>query len=165
MTENLTKQGGYGVYEDGVVEVLVTVSEDAKDLPLPSYATKYSACVDLAANVHQDLAIAPGDAVMVPTGLTMQIPPEYEAQIRSRSGLAYKHSIMVLNSPATIDADYRGEIRVVLKNLGDKIFVVTRGMRIAQLMLNRIPKIKFTQVEYLDETERGTGGFGSTGLK
>ena len=138
------------------------------DLPLPEYATPDSAGLDLAAAVEADLVLAPGARALVPTGLVIALPPDCEAQVRPRSGLALKHGITVLNSPGTIDADYRGEVCVILANLGDEPFTVTRGMRIAQMVIANVTRLAWRQVkevEKLPATARGAGGFGSTGTE
>ncbi len=135
----------------------------AGDLPLPSYETAASAGVDLWAAVEAPMELMPGARALVPTGLSVALPDGYEAQVRPRSGLALEHGITVLNAPGTIDADYRGEIGVVLANLGDQPFRITRGMRIAQLVLARIERIAWREVEALAESARGAQGFGSTG--
>ncbi len=135
-------------------------------LPLPEYATPDSAGLDLAAAIESDLVLAPGQRALVPTGLVIALPPGCEAQVRPRSGLALKHGITVLNSPGTVDADYRGEVCVILVNLGDQPFTVTRGMRIAQMVVARYERFAWRQVDevaQLPATERGAGGFGSTG--
>jgi len=134
-------------------------------LPLPSYQSEAAAGVDLLAAVAEDapLTIPPGGYAAVPTGLTIALPLGTEAQVRPRSGLALRHGVTVLNAPGTIDADYRGEIQVLLVNHGAKPFVVTRGTRIAQLVIASVLRIQFAESDELDETARGTGGFGSTG--
>ncbi|CAK8163367.1 Deoxyuridine 5'-triphosphate nucleotidohydrolase [Candidatus Xenohaliotis californiensis] len=146
------------------VEVFVNRVSNSVDLPLPTYATSQSAGVDLMADITTDITIKPGDVAVVPTGIAIQIPANYEAQIRSRSGIAFKHSVIVLNSPATIDADYRGELKIILKNLGKNDFIISRGMRIAQLLVKEVPTIKFILKDSLSSSERGDKGFGSTGL-
>ena len=134
-------------------------------LDLPSYETTGSAGMDVRAAIPADtpLTLAPGARDMVPTGITMAIPHGYEVQVRPRSGLAAKHGITCLNTPGTIDSDYRGEVKVILINLGDEPFVIQRGERIAQLVVAPVTQGLFEIVESLDETDRGTGGFGSTG--
>jgi len=133
-------------------------------LTLPAYATALSAGADLLAAVHEPLELAPGKRVIVPTGLAMALPPGYEAQIRPRSGLAAKNGITALNSPGTIDADYRGEVGVILVNHGDQTFTIERGMRIAQLIIAPVTTAAWREVDDLDDTARGDGGFGSTGI-
>ena len=133
--------------------------------PLPAYATPLSAGLDLRANLDQPLTLQPLQRCLVPTGLYIALPEGYEAQIRPRSGLALKRGITVLNSPGTIDADYRGEIRIILVNLSNEPFVVEDGERIAQMVIARHEQAAWLQVEQLDETERGAGGFGHTGEK
>ena len=131
--------------------------------PLPAYATAQSAGMDLRANIEQPLTLAPLQRCLVPTGLFIALPPGYEAQVRPRSGLALKHGLTVLNAPGTIDADYRGEIRVILVNLSDTPFTIEDGERIAQLVVARHEQAQWQPAETLDETERGAGGFGHTG--
>ena len=131
--------------------------------PCPAYATELSAGVDLRANLPEPLVLAPLQRALIPTGLYIALPKGYEAQSRPRSGLAIKHGITVLNSPGTIDADYRGELKVILVNLSDQPFEVVPGERIAQMVLARHEHVEWEEVEALDETARGTGGFGSTG--
>lgn len=133
------------------------------DLPLPAYATAQSAGLDLMAAVEDDVVLAPGERSLVPTGLAIALPPGYEAQVRPRSGLALKNGVTVLNSPGTVDADYRGEIGVILANLGAEPFTVSRGMRIAQMIVAPVTQLAWNAVDDLSDSERGTGGFGSTG--
>jgi dUTP pyrophosphatase len=133
------------------------------DLPLPRYMTAGAAGVDLYAAVEQDVAIAPGGRVLIPTGIAIALPENYEAQIRPRSGLALKHGLTLLNTPGTIDWDYRGEIKVIVINLGDKEYILHRGERIAQMIFNRVEKAELIEVQELDDTNRGAGGFGHTG--
>ena len=134
------------------------------DLPLPAYATAQSAGLDLMAAVPGDVTLAPGARQLIPTGLAIALPAGYEAQVRPRSGLALKHGVTVLNSPGTIDADYRGEVQVLLINHGPAPFVIRRGDRIAQMVVAPMTRIAWSIVERLDETERGSGGYGSTGI-
>ncbi len=136
----------------------------AKDIPIPDYMTDGSSGMDLYANVDKDIVIQPGESALVPTGIKIELPQGYEAQIRPRSGMALKHGITVLNSPGTIDSDYRGEIKVILINLGKKEFTVCRKMRIAQMIISRIWKAEMIEVEQLKNTKRGDGGFGHTGI-
>ena len=131
--------------------------------PTPAYATEKSAGMDIKANIEDPVTLAPLERAMIPTGLFIALPDGTEAQIRPRSGLAAKHGISVLNSPGTIDADYRGEIKVILVNLSNEPFVINPGERIAQMVVAKYEKVEWEEVETLDETERGTGGFGSTG--
>lgn len=133
--------------------------------PLPAYATPQSAGMDLRANIDAPVVLRPLERCLIPTGLYMALPAGYEAQIRPRSGLALKHGISVLNTPGTIDADYRGEIMVLLVNFSQEDFTVNAGERIAQMVIARHETVEFTVVESLDETERGTGGYGHTGVK
>ena len=134
-----------------------------KGLAVPSYETAGSAGLDLPAAVDEPITLEPGARAVVPTGLAIALPDGHEGQVRPRSGLAVKHGITVLNAPGTIDADYRGEVHVPLINLGDAPFVVERGMRIAQLVVAPVVRVTVEAVDTLDETERGGGGFGSTG--
>ena len=133
--------------------------------PLPQYATTQSAGVDLRADIPEGMVLAPLGRAMVPTGLYLEIPAGYEAQVRPRSGLAAKKGVTVLNSPGTIDADYRGEVRVILVNLSSEPFTVEPGERIAQMVIARHEHVEWEEVEVLEESERGAGGFGSTGVK
>lgn len=130
---------------------------------LPKYETDLSAGVDLRAFVDNDIILKPLERVLVPTGLFIELPAGYEAQIRPRSGLAFKHGISVVNTPGTIDADYRGEIKVILINLSNEPFTIQNGERICQMVINKHETVKFNLVHDLSDTERGTGGFGSTG--
>ena len=133
--------------------------------PLPQYATEQSAGMDLRANIDSPIVLRPMQRAIVKTGLFIALPKGYEAQVRPRSGLALKHGITVLNSPGTIDADYRGELGVLLINLSDQDFTINDGERIAQMVIARHETVEFTLVEELDETERGAGGYGHTGVK
>ena len=132
---------------------------------LPAYATELSAGMDLRANIDESITLNPMERRIIPTGLYMALPPGYEAQVRPRSGLAFKHGITVLNSPGTIDADYRGEIGVLLVNLSNEPFVITEGERIAQMVIARHEQGQFEVFDELDQTERGEGGYGHTGVK
>lgn len=145
------------------VEIAVTRLPHNADLPLPAYETTQSAGMDLAAAIDAPITLAPGSRAMVPTGLAIALPAGYEAQVRPRSGLAAKNGITVLNTPGTVDADYRGEVKVILINLGDDAFEIERGMRIAQMVIAPVTQASFAEVDALPETARGAGGFGSTG--
>jgi dUTP pyrophosphatase len=136
-----------------------------QDLPLPAYETAHAAGMDLRAAVPkgEPLTLRPGDRHAVPTGLAMAIPPGFEGQVRPRSGLALRHGVTCLNSPGTVDADYRGEVKVILINHGPENFVVRRGERIAQLLISPVVQATWDETDALDETARGAGGFGSTG--
>lgn len=149
------------------IDVGVTRLPHGADLPLPAYQSEAAAGLDLLAAVPADtpISIAPGHYVAVPTGLAIALPEGTEAQVRPRSGLARNHGVTVLNAPGTVDADYRGEVQVLLINHGRENFEVTRGMRIAQLVIARVVRIRLTEQEKLDETKRGRGGFGSTGAR
>lgn len=139
-------------------------AEDERDLHLPRYETAGAAGMDVEAAVGQDLEIQPGERVLVPTGLSVALPEGYEIQVRPRSGLAVKHGVTILNSPGTIDSDYRGEIKVALINLGTTAYTVQRGDRIAQLVLAPVVRAIVHKVTVLDKTQRDTGGFGHTGV-
>lgn len=146
------------------VRIAVERLSQAKDLPLPSYATPGSAGVDLLAAVETPLTLAPGERAAVPTGLAIALPEGWEAQVRPRSGLALEHGLTVLNAPGTVDADYRGEIKVILVNLGERAVTVERGRRIAQLVVAPVARLEWDEVASLPPSARGAGGFGSTGL-
>lgn len=145
------------------VKVALMPLENAVGLKLPAYATAQSAGMDLTAALEEAIELGSGERALIPTGLAIALPPGFEAQIRPRSGLAIKHGVTVLNSPGTIDADYRGEIKVILINHGKEPFTVERGMRIAQMVVERFEHIEWEVVNDLENTDRGAGGFGSTG--
>ncbi|MCL2204391.1 MAG: dUTP diphosphatase [Defluviitaleaceae bacterium] len=137
---------------------------DAPDLPLPARQTPLAAGLDLHANVHEEVCIKKGARRLIPTGICIALPPGYEAQVRPRSGLAFRFGVTVLNTPGTVDADYRGELCVLLANLGEEDYIVRRGDRIAQLVIARVEMGALTEVAELPESERGSGGYGSTGV-
>lgn len=137
--------------------------DHGRDLPLPAYQSDLAAGLDLLAAVDTPLTLAPGERTLVPTGLAMALPAGFEAQVRPRSGLAAKHGVTVLNTPGTIDADYRGEVKVILVNLGQEPFEIVRGERIAQMVVAPVLQAHIREVDSLSETARGAGGFGSTG--
>ena len=143
----------------------ILIKRLSKEVPLPKYETSGSSGMDLAANINANIEISPGKTAIVPTGLALSIPKGFEVQIRPRSGLAANQKISVLNTPGTIDADYRGEIKVILINLGQESFKVERGLRIAQMVVCPVIQAQLKEVDDLNETERGKGGFGSTGTK
>ena len=143
----------------------ILIKRLSKDVLLPKYETDGSSGMDLAAYLEDEILIKPGKTAIIPTGLSVSVPNSFEIQIRPRSGLAAKNQISVLNTPGTIDADYRGELKVILINHSEKIFKVKRGLRIAQMVLCPVIKATLKDVETLDETKRGLGGFGSTGNK
>lgn len=143
--------------------VKILIKKLSKNINLPKYETDGSSGMDLSANIENSISIKPGKSSIIPTGISVSIPKNFELQIRPRSGLAAKNQISVLNTPGTIDADYRGEIKVILINLGEKTFTVEKGARIAQMVLCPIIKAKLKEVENLEKTSRGSGGFGSTG--
>jgi dUTP pyrophosphatase len=147
------------------VEVRVTRLPHGADLPLPEYQSALAAGLDLLAAVPADapIELAPGARALVPTGIAIALPAGFEGQVRPRSGLAARHGVTVLNTPGTVDADYRGELQVILVNLGAGPFIVSRGMRIAQLVVAPVQRIKLVEVDALDTTVRAQGGFGSTG--
>lgn len=148
------------------VSVEVQQLEHGKGLPLPKYETEGAAGMDLLAAVAEDapVTLEPGKRAMVPTGLAIALPLGFEAQVRPRSGLAAKHGLTVLNSPGTVDCDYRGEVKVILINLGDEAFTIKRGERIAQMVIAPVTQAKWEERDSLSETARGAGGFGSTGV-
>jgi dUTP pyrophosphatase len=143
----------------------ILIKRLSKNISLPKYETDGSSGMDLAADIKDTIEIQPGKSVLIPTGLAVSIPKNFEIQIRPRSGLAAKKQISVLNTPGTIDADYRGELKVILINLGEKVFKVEKGLRIAQMVLCPVIKATLKEVESLEETIRGSDGFGSTGTK
>ena len=143
----------------------ILIKRLSKNVTLPRYETEGSSGLDLAANIDEQIKILPGKSEIIPTGLAVAIPKNFEIQIRPRSGLAAKNQVSVLNTPGTIDADYRGEIKVILINLSDKVFVVEKGLRIAQMVVCTVIKVSLKEVTKLEITERGSGGFGSTGIK
>lgn len=145
------------------LRVPITVLAGNEDLPLPAYQSAHAAAMDLHAAVPSPVTIAPGSIVLVGCGFAMALPEGFEGQVRPRSGLASKSGVTVVNAPGTIDADYRGEVKVALINLGPAPFVVERGARIAQLVVAPVTRVTWEQVEALDETRRGAGGFGHTG--
>jgi dUTP pyrophosphatase len=134
------------------------------DLPLPEYKSPHAAGMDIYAAVESPVSINPGEISLIPTGLAISLPIGFEAQIRPRSGLALKHGISLVNTPGTIDADYRGEIKIIMINLGKEKVVINRGDRIAQMVINRVAKADWVEVEELDQTKRSDGGFGHTGI-
>ncbi|HEX9461818.1 MAG TPA: dUTP diphosphatase [Alphaproteobacteria bacterium] len=146
-----------------LLQVPITRLPHGAGLALPAYATAAAAGLDLLAAIAGDSVISPGERALIPTGIAIALPEGYEAQVRPRSGLALKHGVTVLNSPGTIDADYRGEIGVILVNLGSDPFTVTRGLRVAQLVVGPIVRITWTEAASLPNSGRGGGGFGSTG--
>ena len=143
----------------------ILIKRLSKEVPLPKYETSGSSGMDLAANIETNINIDPGKTAIIPTGLALSIPKGFEVQIRPRSGLAAKQKISVLNTPGTIDADYRGEIKVILINLGQESFKVEKGLRIAQMVVCPVIQAQLEEVDDLNETERGKSGFGSTGTK
>lgn len=145
------------------IDLLKLNPEKNKDLPLPCYMTASSAGMDIFAALEADLVLEPGRIGLVPTGFAMALPDGYEAQIRPRSGLAVKHGIGIINSPGTIDADYRGEVKVALINLGPTPVILKRGERIAQMVIHEVQRARINVVQKLDDTDRSTGGFGHTG--
>lgn len=146
-------------------EMELSIKRIDSDLPLPAYASENASGLDLLAAIKEDIILKPLERLLVPTGISIELPVGFEAQVRSRSGLAIKHGICCLNSPGTIDADYRGEIKVILINLGSLGFTIKRGDRIAQLVIAPIVKAQLKEVQFLSETKRGEGGFGHTGIR
>jgi dUTP pyrophosphatase len=168
----LARKSAFAPLDDGlwnarmdVIDVRITRLPHGKELPLPSYQSALAAGLDLIAALPADapLTLKPGARALIPIGIAIALPPGTEAQVRPRSGLAVKHGLTVLNAPGTIDADYRGELQVLLVNLGDEQVAITRGMRIAQLVIATVARAQLSEVETLNETKRGSGGFGSTG--
>ncbi|MGE0425157.1 MAG: dUTP diphosphatase [Reyranellaceae bacterium] len=157
--------GDLGATAEVDVRIAVTRLPHAADLPLPAYATDQAAGMDLLAAVTADLVLPSLGRAIVPTGLAIALPPGWEAQVRPRSGLAAKNGVTVANAPGTVDADYRGEVGVILVNLSPEPFTITRGMRIAQMVIARHARAAWHEVEALPSSARGVGGFGSTGLK
>ena len=146
------------------LEVEIQQLPHGAGLDLPAYESEFAAGLDLRAALSEPMVLEPGARALVPTGLALALPAGFEAQVRPRSGLALKHGIMVLNSPGTVDADYRGEISVILANMGDAPFTVSRGMRIAQMVIAPVTQVSWDEVTVLPDSERGAGGYGSTGL-
>ncbi len=146
------------------VEIKIKRFEHAKDLPLPRYMTEQSAGMDIYAAIDSEILLMPGQRALIPTGIAIELPDGFEAQIRPRSGLAMEYGIGMLNSPGTIDPDYRGEIKVILINLGNKPFKIKRGDRIAQMVINKTVKAVFKETDKLSPTKRGEKGFGHTGI-
>jgi len=142
---------------------IARVDESVRDIPLPAYATEHSAGMDICAAVDGELVLKAGQTTLVQTGFKIALPPGFEAQIRPRSGLAVKHQVGIMNSPGTIDADYRGEVKVVLTNFGKTDFIIRRGDRIAQMVIARYARAAWEEMAKLEETTRGSGGFGHTG--
>ena len=145
--------------------IKILIKRLSKEISLPKYETTGSSGMDLAANIVDNINVDPGNTAIIPTGLALSIPKGFEIQIRPRSGLAAKQKISVLNTPGTIDADYRGEIKIILINLGQETFKVEKGLRIAQMVVCPVVQAQLKEVDDLNETERGKGGFGSTGTK
>ncbi len=139
-------------------------TDDAKDLPLPAYMSEGAAGIDLYANVKEEVILQPGEIKLIPTGIQIELPPNFEAQIRPRSGLALNYGITLLNTPGTIDSDYRGEIKLIVINLGKEAVKIARGQRIAQMVINQIVRPTIVEAEILSETKRDEGGFGHTGI-
>ena len=147
------------------MRIAISRRPGAGDLPLPTRATPGSAGFDLAAAIEDELELAPGARVLIPTGVSIAVPPGYEAQVRPRSGLALRHGIVLPNAPGTIDSDYRGEVKVIVMNAGDAPFTVRRGDRVAQLVISPVAHAEWEECESLDDTVRGEGGFGHTGVE
>jgi len=145
------------------ITLLVRRKAGCEDLPLPRYMSEAAAGMDVCAAVQEGVVLAPGDVRLIPTGLYVAVPPGYEVQVRPRSGLALKHGLVVVNSPGTIDADYRGEVGIIVGNIGRAPLTVTRGLRIAQLVVAAVARAEVQVVEELPETRRGDGGFGHSG--
>lgn len=146
------------------ITVAVSLTADGRNLGVPRYATELSAGMDLQAAIQQEIILQPGERALVPTGIHISLPPGHEAQVRPRSGLALKHGLSILNSPGTIDADYRGQVQVILANLGSEPITIQPGERIAQMVVAPVSRVTWDVRDDLDETERGAGGFGHTGM-
>ena len=146
------------------IKVKIKRKKSAKDLPIPTYATSGSSGVDLYADVEDEAIITPGEIKLVSCGVYVELPDGYEAQVRPRSGLALKHGVTLVNTPGTIDSDYRGLVNLIMINLGKRDFVIKRGQRLAQMIIHGVTKAEFDEVEGLGETERAHGGFGHTGV-
>jgi len=147
------------------IEVHFTRKPGAADVPLPRYMSEHASGMDVCAAVDEPVTIAPGEVKLIPTGLTVAIPPGYEIQVRPRSGLALKHGLTVVNAPGTIDSDYRGEVGIILGNVGSEPFTVERGMRVAQLVVGSVVRADLVEKDTLEDTERSSGGFGHTGVR
>jgi len=147
------------------IPVKITRLKGNKDLPLPGYESEGSSGMDIRAAVKEPVLMKPGEICLIPTGLSVSIPPEYEAQMRPRSGLALHHGIGMVNAPGTIDSDYRGEIGIIMINWGNEPFTIRRGDRIAQMIISRVYRAELAEVDALDVTSRGQGGFGHTGVE
>jgi dUTP pyrophosphatase len=143
---------------------ILRIDPSRTDIPLPAYATEGSAGMDICAAVEKDVEIQPGETMLIPTGFTIELPQGHEAQVRPRSGLAIKHSIGILNSPGTIDSDYRGEVKIILTNFGKKPYIIQRGDRIAQMIVAKYEHVRWQEASSLTESKRGEGGFGHTGI-
>ena len=148
-----------------MIEIEVVRLPHGRDLPLPSYQSAHAAGLDLVAAINAPVTLAPGERMLIPTGIAVALPQGFEAQVRPRSGLAARHGITLLNSPGTVDADYRGEVQVLLINHGAEAVAIERGMRIAQLVVAPVSQAQWREVTALPASDRGTGGFGSTGRK
>jgi len=149
--------------EPDKVTVAIAFTPEGRELGVPGYATELAAGMDLQAAILADIVLEPGERRLIPTGIYIGLPPGYEAQVRPRSGLALKQGLAVLNSPGTIDADYRGQVQVILANLGHEPVIIERGQRIAQMVVAPVSRVTWQVQEELDETDRGAGGFGHTG--
>ncbi len=147
----------------GIVQVAVKRKPGTEDVPLPEYKSEHASGMDICAAVEAPVSIAPGEIRLIPTGLYIAVPPGFEAQVRPRSGLSLKHGITVVNTPGTIDSDYRGEVGIILGNVSREPFVIERGMRIAQMVIQRVERAEWKVCAELPETQRSDGGFGSTG--
>lgn len=143
---------------------IARINKGGTDVPLPAYSTANASGMDIHAAVEHDIVVTPRETVLIPTGFSIEVPQGYEAQVRPRSGLAVKNGITVLNSPGTIDADYRGEVKIILTNLGLNDFIIKRCDRVAQLVIAPVMQAQWEEVDSLDETDRGAGGFGHTGV-
>jgi dUTP pyrophosphatase len=157
-------EDGEKVESSPVIKIVRLRPESDFDIPLPCYMTPHAAGLDICAAIAAELVLPKGEIAMLPTGFAIALPDGYEAQIRPRSGLAVKHGIALINSPGTIDADYRGEIMIAVINLGRKPYTFHRGDRVAQMIMQKVPQVRLLEVSQLDDTRRNTGGFGHTGV-
>ena len=150
--------------DEGLRVRILRINPDKTDIPLPTYSTEGSAGMDICAAVDADVILPPGETMLIPTGFIIELPPGHEAQVRPRSGLAIKHGLGILNSPGTIDSDYRGEVKIILTNFGKNPYTIRRGDRIAQMIVSTYERVRWEEASSLKESSRGEGGFGHTGI-
>ncbi len=149
---------------EGLRVRILRINPDRTDIPLPAYSTEGSAGMDICADVDADITLLPGETKLIPTGFIIELPPGHEAQVRPRSGLAIKHGLGILNSPGTIDSDYRGEVKIILTNFGKNPYTIHRGDRIAQMIVSNYERVRWEEARSLKDSSRGEGGFGHTGI-